>query len=131
MTLHPAVVVHGLGDALETLAVGRPVTLLSARGAALYAGCLWWREMVTRARAAHPAVPALDILDCADAPGRALAAIRAGQRILVLAPAVPGFPAVAAIAAAHGLILLTERPPAIDLAGPGGVRGLPAWLASA
>jgi hypothetical protein len=131
MTLHPAVVVHGLADAEAALAVGCPVTLLSAHGAALYAGCLWWREMVTRARATHPTVPALDILDCADAPGRALAAIRAGLRILILAPSVPGFPAVAAIAAARGLILLAERPPALDLAEPGGVRRLPGWLASA
>jgi hypothetical protein len=131
MTLHPAVVVHGLDDALEALTVGRPVTLLSARGAALYAGCLWWREMVTRARAAHPAVPALDILDCADAPGRAIAAIRIGQRILILAQTVPGFHTVAAITAARGLILLADRPPALDLADPGALRRLPAWLASA
>jgi hypothetical protein len=87
--------------------------------------------MVTRARAAHPAVPALDILDCADAPGRAIAAIRVGQRILILAQTVPGFPAVAAIAAARGLILLADRPPALDLADPGALRRLPAWLASA
>lgn len=131
MTLHPAVVVHGLADAATALAVGRPVTLLSARGAALYAGCLWWRELVACARAAHPAVPVLDILDCADAPGRALAAIRVGQRALILAPTVPAFPAVATIAAARGLILLAERPPALDLAEPGGARRLPAWLASA
>ncbi len=131
MTLHPAVVVHGLADAEAALAVGRPVTLLSARGAALYAGCLWWREMIDRARAAHPGVAALDVLDCADAPGRALASIRAGQRILILAATVPGFPAVAAIAATRGLILLPERPPALDLAEQGGVRRLPAWLASA
>jgi hypothetical protein len=131
MTLHPAVVVHGLADAEMALAVGRPVTLLSAQGAALYAGCLWWREVVTRARAAYPSVPVIDILDCADAPGRALAAIRIGQRILILAPSVPAFPAVAAIAAARGLILLAERPPALDLAAPGAARRLPAWLASA
>jgi hypothetical protein len=130
MTLHPAVVVHGLEDAEAALAVGRPVTLLSARGAALYAGCLWWREMIARARAAHPAMPVIDILDCADAPGRALAAIRAGQKFLILAPTVPGFPAVAAIAAARGLVLLAERPPALDLAEPGAARRLPAWLAS-
>src|SRR6185312_14818194 len=104
MTLHPAVVVHGLADAEMALAVGRPVTLLSAEGAALYAGCLWWREMVARARAAYPRVPVIDVLDCADARGRALAAIRIGQRILILAPSVPAFPAVAAIAAARGLI---------------------------
>ncbi len=131
MTLHPAVVVHGLADAEAALAIGRPVTLLSAHGAALYAGCLWWREMVAHARAAHPGVSVIDILDCADAAGRALAAIRAGQQILVLAARVPGSPAVAAIAAARGRILLAERPPALDLAAPGALRRLPAWLASA
>ena len=131
MTLHPAVVVHGLENAEAALAVGRPVTLLSAPGAALYAGCLWWREMIACARAAHPDVPVIDVLDCADAPGRALAAIRAGQQTLILAPTIPAFPAVAAIAAARGLVLLAERPPALDLAEPGASRRLAAWVASA
>lgn len=131
MTLHPAVVVHGSEDARAALAVGLPVTLLSAPGAALFAGCLWWRAMIDQARAAHPAVPMRDILDCADAPGRALAAIRAGQQILTLSPTVPAFPAVAAIAAARGAVLLAQRPPALDLGERNTLRRLPAWLASA
>lgn len=130
MTLHPTVVIHGLDDAGAALAIGRPVTLLSAPGAALFAGCVWWRELVAAARARHPRVPVADILDCADAPGRALAAIRAGQRILILSDAVPAFPAVAAIAAAQGLILLARRPPALDLAERNARRRLAAWLAS-
>lgn len=126
--MHPAVVVHGLDDAGAALALGRPITLLSARGAALYAGCLWWRELVLQARSACPSVAVCDLLDCADAPGVALGAIRAGQRGLVLSPAVPGFAAVAAVADARGLTLLPARPPALDLARPGARRRLLAWL---
>ena len=129
MMPYPAVVVHGLDDAEAALAVGLPVTLLSAPGAALYAGCLWWRELVATARAGHPSVPAADILDCADAPGQALAAIRSGQRALVLSDAIAGFAAVAAIAADQGLTLLAGRPAALDLAEHGARRHLRAWLA--
>jgi hypothetical protein len=126
--LPPAVVVHGLDDALAALAPGRPVTLLSAPGAALYAGCLWWRALVAAARERAPVAGTADVLDCADAAGRALAAIRVGQPALILAPDAPGFAAAAAIAGAHGLILLTERPPALDLARPGAGRRLADWL---
>ena len=45
---YPAVIVHGLGDARLALSVGLTVTLLSAPGAALYAGCGWWRALVQR-----------------------------------------------------------------------------------
>ena len=89
--LYPAVVVHGLADARTVLAVGAPVTLLSAAGAALYAGCGWWRALIARARAEHPDIPIDDILDCADAPGLALGALRIGQRRIVLDPAAPGW----------------------------------------
>lgn len=46
----PAVIVHGLDNARTALAPGRPVTLLSAPGAALYAGCGWWRALVRLAQ---------------------------------------------------------------------------------
>ncbi len=125
----PAVIVHGLDDARAALAPGRPVALLSAPGAALYAGCGWWRALVGVARAERPAGEAIvDILDCADAAGAALAAVRLGQHRLVLAEAAPGFAAVAAAAAARGGILLTAAPPALDLAVPGAGRALAAWL---
>ena len=130
MKLHPAVVIHGIEDATAALAPGLPVTLLSGPGAALYAGCLWWRALVTQASAAFPATPVQDVLDCADAPGRALAAIRAGQKTLILAFECPGFAAVAQIAASRGLLLLTERPPALDLADPSARRRLQTWLGS-
>jgi len=70
MELYPAVLIHGLGDAVAALAKGAPVTLVSAPAAALYAGCGWWRALVEAARAEYPDVPCLDILDCADATGQ-------------------------------------------------------------
>jgi hypothetical protein len=123
ITLPPAVVVHGLAHALAALAPGLAVTLLSAPGAGAFAGALWWRALVAQARAAHPATPCADILDCADAPGHAMAAIRAGQQTLVLDPACPAFPRIAALAR-----VLPARPPALDLAAHGAARQLHAWL---
>jgi hypothetical protein len=126
--LYPVVVVHGLADAHTVLAVGAPVTLLSGTGAALYAGCGWWRALITLARAAHPDIPIHDILDCADAPGLALGALRIGQRRIVLDPASPGWSAVAAIATSLGGEVLTSRPPSIDMAHPAAARRLHVWL---
>jgi hypothetical protein len=128
MLRYPAVVVHGLSDAREALGPGRAVTLLSAPGAALYAGCGWWRALLGNVRVEFPAVPVDDVLDCADASGQALAAMRIGQHIIVLAPAAPGWQAVAAIARESGTVLLTARPAALDLATRGASRRLPAWL---
>lgn len=129
--LPPAVIVHGLAHARSALAPGRPVTLLSAPGAALYAGCLWWRALIEEATAGRPDPSVIDVLDCADASGRALAAIRAGQRGLCLCPTAPGFATIGAIAAERGLLLLAAPPAALDLARPDAPRRLLAWLGSA
>ncbi len=126
--LPPCVVVHGPADVRMALVPGRPVTLLSAPGAALFAGRAWWRAMVDAALAGHAGPPVPDVLDCADAPGMALAAIGAGQRLLVLDPACPAFPALARLARAQGATLLDARPPALDLAHRDGARRLVAWL---
>lgn len=125
---YPAVVIHRLADARAALAAGCPVTLLSAPGAALYAGSLWWRALIERTRTDHAGVPMEDILDCADASGLALGALRIGQRLLVLDPRAPGWHAVAAIAASEGGALLAARPPALDLAQRGAARRLHDWL---
>ena len=125
---YPAVVIHGLADARAALAIGRPVTLLSAPGAALFAGCGWWRAVVQRACSEHAAVPVEDILDCADASGLALGALRIGQRLIVLSPHAPGFPSVTAIAASLGGEVLTSRPPALDMADRTTARRLHDWL---
>jgi len=119
----PAVVIHGLADARLALSRQRPVTLLSAPGAALYAGCLWWQALVAAAGTDNPA-----FLDCADAPGRAVEALRLGLRGIIL-NCEPGlFAAVTGIAQAQGATVLMAPPPALDLASRGAERKLDAWL---
>ena len=128
MIVYPAVIVHGLADARAALAHGLPVTLLSAPGAATFAGCLWWRELISVARESFPETQVTDILDCADASGMALGAIRSGVCRLVLWPEAPGHDAVATIAERHGGFVLTQAPPALDLGQRNAVRRLRAWL---
>ena len=127
----PAVIVHGRAQAAAALAPGRPVTLLSAPGAALYAGAGWWRALMAAARAGRDPALVADLLDCADDPAQAFAALRLGQAWLVLAPHAPGFAAVAAVAAGRGGGVLAAAPPALDLARAGAGRHLAAWLADA
>lgn len=113
----PAVVVHGLGQAEAALAAApaQGALLLSAPGAGGFAGAAWFLAMVRAAAARHPGVPHQAALDCADAAGTALAALRDGARIIVLDGACPAFPAVAAAAAEAGATLLPARPAALDL----------------
>jgi hypothetical protein len=128
MVVHPAIIIHGLADARCALAVGAPVTLLSAPGAALFAGCLWWRTIIAAARGQFPAVPMTDILDCADGSGHALAALRIGVRRLVLWPEAPGWVEIAAIAEEHGGHVWPCAPPALDLGQPQSPNRLNEWL---
>ncbi len=125
---YPVVVVHSLADARVVLACGRPVTLMSGEGAALYAGCGWWRALVAAARAEFPQVPIVDLLDCVDASGQALAALRIGLRHLILTPDAPGRERVAKIVTGAGGVLLAGRPPALDLADPASHRRLHEWM---
>ncbi len=114
----PAVVIHGRPHLLAALAPGRPVLLLSAPGAAGFAGAGWWHALT--ARAGQPAA-----LDCADQPGHALEALALGCALVILEPG-PAWPSVAARAPPGAL--LPARPPALDLARPGAARRLHRWL---
>ena len=126
----PAVTIHGLEDAVAALRAsgGAPITLLSAPGAALFAGCMWWREVVRLAHEVVPHAEATDILDCADAAGAALAALRTGQKAIVLHATAPGREAVLAIAQGCGAIVLAEAPLTLDLATSGARRRLDRWV---
>ncbi|MCB8882470.1 hypothetical protein ACELLULO517_19640 [Acidisoma cellulosilytica] len=126
----PAVTIHGLEDGEMVLRLRRPVTLLSAPGAALYAGAGWWRALIATLRARHPDRVFTDVLDCADAPGRAAEALRAGQTRILFYPENPAnVVAVQAMAEACGAEVWTARPEALDLAVRGADRKLAAWLA--
>jgi hypothetical protein len=127
----PAVIIHSIVDARSALAPGLPVTLVSAPGAALYAGAGWWVALMAAVRSEHPGRDFQDILDCGDAPGRAAEALRAGQRCLVLLPVPPGsYERVRLMAVDLGAVLLPAMPDALDLARPAERRRLRDWLAA-
>ncbi len=130
MKLPPAVIVHGLGMAQAALATaaGRPLTLLSGEGAGAYAGVAWWQALV--AAATVPEACICDVLDCGGAAGRALEALRAGQKLIVLRAGDVVWQDLAWRAANLGATLLADAPPALDLADRQAWRGLDAWLAA-
>jgi len=123
MVLPQAVIIHSLIDARLALSQRRPVTLLSAPAAALYGGCGWWFWLIQAAETEYPA-----LLDCADAPGRAVEALKMGLKGIVLACEPELFAAVAELAELHEALLLPAAPPALDLAVRGAERKLAAWL---
>nr|WP_314071471.1 hypothetical protein [uncultured Roseococcus sp.] len=125
-----AVIVHGAEEvgAVLALAAGRPVALLSAPGAAGYLGLAGFRAILE----AHGAF-SLGILDAAEAPGHALAALREGFPAVVLSPEVAAFGRLQRLATEMGARLLEAPPPALDLGRvdlrkPQGRRYLARWL---
>ena len=133
----PAVTIHAPAEAALALSLAgkRGVLLLSAPGAAGYLGPAWFLAMVAAAVAAGPDVPHKPVLDCADAPGQALGALRAGLRDLVLDSACPAFAQVEAAAAACGARLRPVRPASLDLgrldlSREGAQAHLAVWLAA-
>jgi hypothetical protein len=124
MHLPPAVIVHGLPHAQAALAPGLPVTLLSAPGAAIFAGAGWWRALMDEA--GNPP----NILDCGVAPGRALEALRCGLPALIMHAPPAIFTDIAERAARQGAIVLAAAPAALDLGQRGAHRRLEAWLKS-
>lgn len=113
-------VVHGLEDALLAIAAGESLTLISAPGAGSAIGAAWWRALMEAAGWTGP-----HILDCAADGAAALAALRLGQRLLVLDGPLAAL--VAQAASAQGAVILPARPPVLDLAEPGAPRRLDAW----
>ena len=113
-----ALVVHGIDDALQAVAAARdldtPLTLISAPGAAAYAGPVWFLALVEQARAASPDLPIAGVLDCADDAGHAMAALRAGVEAIVFTGDDPVAGKLSAIAEASGAVVLRARPSCCD-----------------
>ena len=82
------VIAHSVEDARLALRAaaqqGDRVVLLSAEGAALYAGAAWFRELQSLLAAEFPGVLVDAILDCGAAPGAALGALRCGVKTISL-----------------------------------------------
>jgi len=121
----PAVTIYSRAQAQAAIEAAGPagVLLLSAPGAAGVLGPAWFVAMV----GSHAA----SALDCGDAPGHALAALRFGIRRIILAR--PG-PALLSCATEMGAELMAERPPSLDLFDwnfdrPQARAALRSWLA--
>jgi hypothetical protein len=82
-----AIKVHGLGDALKAAAVaqelGVPVTLISAPDAAASMGPGWFSAITKCLGDTYPELELEAVLDCGDAVGFALAALRRGVKAIV------------------------------------------------
>mgnify|MGYP003655974145 FL=1 len=124
---------HAVAALAAASAAGVPARLLSARGAAAYAGPAWFRDLVAQACAAVPDARADALLDCADRAGDALAAIRA--RVPAIAIDLPAATAtrIADMAAQAGVeIAVWDDSGALDLAGHADPRrACEEWLKAA
>jgi hypothetical protein len=113
----PVFVVHSLTQAvaaLEAAAEGqRPIIILSAPNAGIYAGSGWFKALIDAARATVPTADAVFMLDCGDDAGAAQGALRAGIETVIFAGRADVAERLAAIAGAKGGRLLTARPDAL------------------
>jgi len=128
-----AVIVHELADAEAALraaeALGVPVILLSAPGAAAYAGAGWFAALIGHAGARCPQAKFTAMLDCAARADLVQAALRQGLKDVIYTG--PGATAarLADIARRCGARLHPKAPPALDLfAAADRAAACRAWL---
>ena len=131
----PAVEIRSIADARAAAAaagqLGLSVMLVSIRAGASSLGPLAFQAMVEATRAEHPLARIESAIDCADAEGRVLHAVRAGCAAAIYDGRADVAARLAEIAAAAGARLLTERPPALSLAGARDPLGAcRAWIKS-
>jgi len=116
-----AVIIHSLADARAALAAAResgvPVSVISAPGGAAHAGAAWFDQVIRAAQAEIPEAKVNAILDCDDAPGFALGALRAGIKVIRFVGREDVTSRLADIAAACGARLVTEPVETLDLRG--------------
>jgi len=72
--MRAAAVAHGLGV---------PITLVSAPNAAASMGPAWFRNIVRDVERTYPGLDVEAVLDCGDAAGYVLAALRAGVKMVL------------------------------------------------
>ncbi|MFP6772802.1 MAG: class II fructose-bisphosphate aldolase [Alphaproteobacteria bacterium] len=109
---------HNLQQAQRAVAAavedGRPITLLTAPGAAAYGGPGFFLAMVEAARECHPEAMVTAILDCGDDAALAQLALRLGWRHVVLAGPAAVREKLQQIAEHHGGVVMAQPPPAMD-----------------
>jgi hypothetical protein len=108
---------HAVGVLRAAARVNRPVILLSAADAGIYAGAGWFVALVETARTRVAGAHSMSFLDCGDEPGAALAAIRTGVEGVIFTGRADVALRLDDIAAQHGVRFAAARPPAgLDLA---------------
>jgi hypothetical protein len=130
-----AVIVRNAEEAIAACraaaAFRRPLLAMSPPGAASFAGPLWFKALAAAARrdAATPG-DVLFVLDCADAPGAALAAIHA--RVEAISCGMRGTvrAKIRAIAARAGVIVLDPPRKTLDLSLNPEPNTLADWFSS-
>lgn len=115
------VVIHSLEHARAAMAAAAEfqmkLILFSAEGAAGNAGPAWFHKLVEAARSEYPRVEVTAVLDCGDAPGYALAALRAGCRAIRFAGRRSLKAKIRTIAESNGAVLCERRGRMLDLFG--------------
>lgn len=115
----PVFQVHGIDDARAALRaaaeLGRGVTLVSAPGGAAQGGAAWFKALADLGRDEFPGVTQSWLLDCGDAPGLVLAALRAGVANIVFTGDQDLSEKLRVIAAVHGATIHGALPQALDL----------------
>ncbi|MDP6876365.1 MAG: hypothetical protein QF521_22830 [Alphaproteobacteria bacterium] len=113
-----AIIFHHAQQAEGALAVAaalrRPVTLLTAPGAAAYGGPGFYLAIVELAQQRYPEAQVRAILDCGDDGAMAQMALVLGWRCLVLRGKATVREKVSQIAHAHGAEVLPRPPRAFD-----------------
>ncbi len=104
-----AVLVRGIEDARAwcdaARSAGAAVELWSIRDGASAMGPLWFGEMIAIVKAEYPDVEISAVLDCGDAPGHALAALRQGIDAIAYGGSAATRRKIAAIAEQSGAVL--------------------------
>lgn len=130
------VVIHGLDHAraaaAAAAALGVVVRLRSAPGGGGYAGAAWFRELAQIAGAEFPDAVIEAALDCGDTPGHALAALRAGLKLVRFTGPKRTAAKIGQIAAEHGAAMDIAKGRVLDLADePDPEAACLAWLGKA
>ena len=118
-TMTRCIIIHDIDDARTAAAAARSlgvgVRLASAPGAASYAGAAWFAEIAGLVKAEYPDVPIDATLDCGDAPGHAMAALRTGVTSIRFTGPRRVREKIAAIAEEYGARLEDSDGPALDI----------------
>lgn len=113
------IIIHGVEDARTAAAAARSlgvgVRLFSAPGAVSYAGAAWFAEAVAAVQSEFPDVAIEAVLDCGDAPGHALAAMRAGVKAIRCTGPRRVREKIAAIADQYDATLYDDDTPSLDI----------------